>query len=374
MFVVHKKVNIMIKVNIMDYQHILETVFDGRVMTVDNRGPDPGVDEWFGLQVGDDVWHLAIEHKTSTGNAVDRFRTHQNDLRAQWPEAIPVLAVPRLTKRERQTLRDHQINHMDLAGNVWIRSPGLVVRTEGARPPQTRRPSRGRNPFSKKASLVSRVLLAHPSSSWRVRDISEEASLSVGYSSEVLQSLVERGYAAETPDGFRLEDPVALLIEWSGVYRWEDNQIHSFMVSLGKDELVVNACDILRTEGAECLLTLLSAADQIMEYVEHDQVHIYASDLTRAGEDALRSNLHAEPVERGGNLHVLKPYYGEAVWYGAEDVDGVSSVSDIQLFLDLIHYPVRGPEAAAALLKRRLGPRLELSAEQMRILREGVAL
>jgi hypothetical protein len=50
---------------------------------------------------------------------------------------------------------------MDLAGNVWIRSPGLVVKTEGARPVSSR-PGKGRNPFSKKASLVARVLLEHP--------------------------------------------------------------------------------------------------------------------------------------------------------------------------------------------------------------------
>lgn len=50
------------------------------------------------------------------------------------------------------------------------------------------------------------------------------------------------------------------------------------------------------------------------------------------------------------------------------------SVSDVQLFLDLIHYPVRGPEAAAALLKQQLGARLELSREQVRTLREGLGL
>jgi len=357
-----------------DFQHILEAALGCPVKAVNDQGPDPTVDEWFDIQAGNGVWRLAVEQKASTGSPTGRLRAQQDKLRARWPDVVPVLAIPRSSKRERRALRDHHVNHMDLAGNVWIRSPGLFVSTEGARPPQTRRPGKGRNPFSKKASLVPRVLLAHPSASWRVRDMAEEASLSVGYSSEVLQCMVERGHAAETPDGFRLKDPVALLTEWSGVYRWEDNQVHSFVVPLGKSELVTKACMILRAEGVEYFLTLLSAADRIMQYVEHDQVHMYASNLTRAAEDALRSSLYAEPVQRGGNFHVLKPYYGDAVRYGAEEIDGIRSVSDVQLFLDLIHYPVRGPEAAAAVLKRRLGPRLELSAGQMRALSDEVGL
>jgi hypothetical protein len=52
----------------------------------------------------------------------------------------------------------------------------------------------------------------------------------------------------------------------------------------------------------------------------------------------------------------------------------MSYVSDVQLFLDLIHYPVRGPEAADALLTKRLGPRLGLSAPQLRALRDAVGL
>lgn len=356
------------------FQHILAVALDCQVRPTDHRGPDPRVDEWLDVEVGDHVWHLVLERKAATGSVLEGLRAHQDDLRVRWPDVVPVLAVPRLSKRERQALREHRVNHMDLAGNVWIRSPGLVVRTEGARLTLTHRPPKGRNPFSKKASLVSRVLLAHPSKEWRVRDLAEEASLSVGYSSEVLQSLVKRGYAAETPQGFRLEDPVALLIEWSGVYRWEDNRVHSFVVPLGRDERAQRACAVLRAEGVECLLTLLSAADRLMEHVQHDQVHLYASNVTHATEEALRSRLHAEPVQGGGNLHVMKPYYGDAVAYGAENVGGMRSVSDVQLFLDLIHYAVRGPEAAASLVKRRLGPRLELSAAQMRTLSEELGL
>ncbi len=333
------------------------------------------VDHWFDLSVGHDVWHLAVVHKTSPGRAVKRIRAHQNRVRAEWPRVVPVLAVPRLSKRERQELRDHRVNHLDLGGNVWIRSPGLFVRTEGNRTtPKAGPRTAGRNPFSKKASLVARALLARPSRRWRVREIAKHSSLSVGYASEVLKSLVARGYAAEGPEGFRLSDPVALLHDWSAVYRWEDNKIHSFVAPFGRDELIDKAWQVLNAAGLDCVLTLLAGADLAVRHVEHDQVHVYVNEFNYAAERTVRSQLRAEPVPRGGNLHILEPYYGRAVWYGARDVDGIKSVSDVQLFLDLIHYPVRGPEAAANLLKKRLGRSLQLSTPQIRSLREGLGL
>jgi hypothetical protein len=356
------------------FRRVLEDAFDCKVTASVRPEADSRAATWFDVHVGGDTWQLAVEHKTAPGSAVGRIRVHQDEVRAQWPHAVPILAVPRLSKKERQALSAHGVNHMDLAGHVWIRAPGLLVQTEGGRPAPLHRQGKGRNPFSKKASLVSRVLLEHPSAHWRVRDLADEASLSVGYASEVLRSLVERGYAAETSDGYGLKDPAALLKEWAGAYRWEDNRIHSFVAPLGKAKLVTEGCRLLRKERVECLLTLLSAVDRLMGLVEHDQVHVYVRELTRDAVIAIRSGLHAESVQRGGNLHVLEPYYGDAAWYGAEQVDGMSYVSDVQLFLDLIHYPVRGPEAAHVLLKKRLGPRLGLSAPQLKTLRDGVGL
>lgn len=358
-----------------DFRKVLETALECRVSTSRAVGVHPDVDDSYEIEVQGQKWHLAVEIKSSVGNAYERFRQHQNLLRSERPEAIPVLAVPRLNKRERAALKKAGVNHMDLAGNVWIRSPGLVVRTEGARPSVSSRPGKGRNPFSKKASLVARVLLEHPTVAWRVRDLAEEASLSVGYSSEILRSLVERGYAVEDSDGFRIEDPVGLLAEWVGSYRWEDNRTYSFVAPLSRDELLHGLQAAVHRAGSECLLTLLVALDRLVGgYVEHDQTHVYVPEVTPAMRDAVRSELYAEPVERGGNLHLMEPYYGSAVRYGATDEDGAATVSDVQLFLDLVHYPVRGPEAAAVLLRKSLGPRLGLSFEQMRALSEEVGL
>ena len=88
----------------------------------------------------------------------------------------------------------------------------------------------------------------------------------------------------------------------------------------------------------------------------------------------MREQVYAEPVSQGGNLHIQVPYYGKAAFYGCRRLDGVRLVSDVQLFLDLVHYPVRGAEAAEALLRKALGPQLGLSGHAEASLREALGL
>jgi hypothetical protein len=272
-------------------------------------------------------------------------------------------------------LRHAGVNFVDLSGNVSIRAKGLVASLEGVDLAVEDAPRRShRNPFSKKASRVARFLLASPSRAWRVRDISREGSISVGYASEVLQALVAKGYVADGSEGFRLIDPVSLLIDWSAAYRWEDNRIRSYAAAFSTRELELEAFHALDSAGARCLVTLLAAVDRFVPYVQHDQLHLYVDGFTSAAQDAVRSRLHPEPVSHGGNLHLMEPYYGDAVWYGAVRHEVVDSVSDVQLFLDLLHYPVRGAEAADVLLRKHLAPRSGLKRAQVSRLREGVGL
>ncbi|MDH3208008.1 MAG: type IV toxin-antitoxin system AbiEi family antitoxin [Gemmatimonadota bacterium] len=363
--------------DIKAFQSVLERALSAKMRVAKSRDDavQRRVDAWYDLKIGHKSWPLAIEQKSSPGPAPAQIKAHQRALQSAFPDVIPILAVPRLSRRERKVLRTAGVNFVDLSGNIAIRSEDLVAAIEGADVSwkDTHRKSR-RNPFSKKASMVARTLLEHPSRPWGVREISDEGSISVGYTSEVLQTLVKDGYVAEAAEGFRLSDPVSLLKDWSAAYRWEDNEIHSYVAAFGKHELTVGTFHALRSAGARCLLTLLSAVDREFSFVEHDQVHIYVDKFSNAAKNSIRSRLHAEPVARGGNLHIMRPYYGDAVWYGSVGVNEIGSVSDIQLFLDLIHYPVRGAEAAELLLRKRIAPRLGLNRDQVRSLREGVGL
>ena len=71
--------------------------------------------------------------------------------------------------------------------------------------------------------------------------------------------------------------------------------------------------------------------------------------------------LYAEPSPREGNLALLEPYYWLGAYINAHEVNGAPVVSDLQLFLDLVHFPLRGIEAAEMLLRQRLAAQLGLA-------------
>jgi len=58
-------------------------------------------------------------------------------------------------------------------------------------------------------------------------------------------------------------------------------------------------------------------------------------------------------TKQGANLILLLPYYKNSVFYSRRKVEGIW-VSDIQLYLDLYHYPLRGLEQAEHLYGKRL--------------------
>lgn len=70
------------------------------------------------------------------------------------------------------------------------------------------------------------------------------------------------------------------------------------------------------------------------------------------GSDAgkLAHELGLMPVEENGNVKfAIAPSNG--IFYGAQEIDGIRVVSDIQLYVDLYNYPARGREAADELWK-----------------------
>jgi hypothetical protein len=65
--------------------------------------------------------------------------------------------------------------------------------------------------------------------------------------------------------------------------------------------------------------------------------------------------LQLRKVQTGANVTLLQPY-DQGVFYGLQDIKGMSIVSDIQLYLDLKSYKGRGEEAAQAIFEQRIKP------------------
>jgi hypothetical protein len=305
---------------------------------------------------------LHVQAKSSiSSNQVEAIRTGNRRTRGR------LLAAPVLPARVRAELRERRINHVDLSGNVFIREPGWYVWLEADRKPPPKRlwDARALNPFSKKASLVLRELLEQPDRAWGIREIAAETGLSAGHASDAARELVRRGYAREDQGRTSLGDGVAALRDWVGVYHWSKNRVSSFIVPFEYGELGAKLKGAMDAAGVRFALTMLAGADRIAPHVQHGQMHLYVPEAQAAiTREVVKQKLFGERVHTGGNLHVVTPYYGDAVFRGAREVDGMPIVSPVQLFLDLTGFPLRGSEAARMLALGPLTEQLGLDRRQ----------
>jgi hypothetical protein len=332
----------------------------------------PLVDFCLHASIGNDRRIICVDVKTSPLRNIEEHASKAEHFRAHRAGDIYVLAIPDLSERAKRLLQSHRVNYIDYAGSIWIREPGLYVNVEApnAKRPRSRRNIGKKNPFSKKASLVGRVFLQQPGRVWGVRAMSDEAGLSVGYTSEVIRELKARRYIEEEPDGHRLVAPLQLLRDWTEVYSWDDNDIYSFIVPASKEHVSQSIDQRLSATPNAHAFTLLTATDFVVPQVEHDQTQVYAlKPLLPEVMAFIQDDLDGEPVRSGGNCHVLVPYYGKATFYGSRKINGMSCVSNEQLFLDLVHYPARGVEAAGVLARTALADQVALSQEDVRGLR-----
>jgi hypothetical protein len=72
--------------------------------------------------------------------------------------------------------------------------------------------------------------------------------------------------------------------------------------------------------------------------------------------------LKLESRREGANLILVRPYYKHSALYGVRKIEKWQVVSDIQLYLDLNKYPLRGREQAEHLLEKIIQPKLAKAA------------
>jgi hypothetical protein len=266
---------------------------------------------------------------------------------------LDILVAQYLSPSRQHLLRDAGIPFADLAGNAWVVTHGVHIDRRGFANPKSEDRS-SRDPFSDKASLVTRVLFGEPEP-LGVRNIAEKVDLTPGYVSKIATELERRGYLAKSADGLRLRHADELLSDWVVAYRrrkprsaeslfWPARQAREAMSDLAA------AFDRI---GVDYLFGGMAGASLVDPHAEFDVVDILVKDAD-AGASVVR-DLGARAVDRGGNISVIVPYYRVSAFYGAQRVGGHMRVaSDLQLYLDVHDYPVRGREQAEHLYERRL--------------------
>lgn len=162
------------------------------------------------LRVADDEQLVGVLVHASPGlpREADLDRVRRGD-------DIPlVITMPRLTPRGAGILRRRGLNAVDVEGNATIRLPGLVIQVEGRRGSADQRSVAPRGRWGPAGVRALLVILARPgmAGDWRVRDLAEASSVSVGSAQTVLARLRRERYLDD--DG--LHRGGQLLDQWVG--------------------------------------------------------------------------------------------------------------------------------------------------------------
>lgn len=267
------------------------------------------------------------------------------------PELLPILITKYLSPEKRKECKNQGIYYLDLSGNVYLKYEGIYIERTGFpnRFPESRR---GRNPFSDKASLILRTMLQNKKL-WGVRELARITNLDAGYVSRLLKELEKLNYVLREKGKAKLIDRKHLLEDWVHNYHPRRNKEFRYFLQAQNPESILDKLRNLDIpQHLKYALGYQAGAYLVSPHAVFNEVHIYVPNEESI--DYFCEKLNLRPVDQGANLIFLLPFYRYSVFYDMRKVKGLWGVSDLQLYLDLYSYPLRGIEQAEYLYKKRL--------------------
>ena len=219
-----------------------------------------------------------------------------------------------------------------------------------------------KNIFADKASLVLRKMLQNPEKRWVVRDFTGSGGVSLGMSQEVLEAMEKNGYVErfkKGPNSYTiLTNKEKSISDWVKEYSFDQNVIDTYYSA---DKNILNKFRKVLKEN-QYALTLHTGANLMTSFVRTEEIFIYMN-LKDWKKDILdiRQKLDLKELVRGGNIHLVQPFYKNSVFFNTQKIKGYAVVSNLQLYLDLYNFQPRGREQAEYLknLLEEKGRRLE---------------
>lgn len=267
-------------------------------------------------------------------------------------DAMPVFIAPYLSPESQALCREEGAGYLDLHGNARIVFDSVFIeRIVTGRPSAERRALKSL--FKPKSAQVLRLLLRKPSRAWRVAELAEAASVSMGHVSNVRSGLLAREWAQVSEDGLYLSQPDALLDAWRDEYEPPAGKRTGFYTILHGGALDEAARHALspRPEIGKAILASFSAAQWLAPYGRTGSRYFYAD---AAGLEKLKASLKLAPASRGENVVVTLPKDEGLFGDVEEPAPGIFCTSAVQTYLDLAVAGERGREAAEHLRQERL--------------------
>lgn len=295
------------------------------------------------------IGEILSQHSSSMFKAkLSLLKSH-----ADKDEGLAPLVVARyLSPDRRNQCQEEGVYFLDLSGNVFLEYGNLYVERIGFpnRFPEKRR---GRGPFSDKASLILRAAFSDIKKAWGVRELAQSVGLDPGFVSRMAQELEKRAYVSRIDSKLKLRDPVSLLEDWVREYDYHRNQaVGYFCLAKSPEEIIDKLVDARLPEDIPYAVGLHAGANLVAPYAVYNEVHIYVQD--KGSINWFVEKLRLREAGEGANFIFLLPYYKHSVFYGKQCIRNLWVASDLQLYLDLHNYPIRGLEQAEHLYEKRL--------------------
>ena len=270
-------------------------------------------------------------------------------------EAIPLIVAPYISSRHQDLLREMGVAYLDLSGNISLRFKSIHIDRRGFKN-RFREDRIVKDPFSDKASLALRILL-ESDKSWGIRELAREAQLSPGYASKVVSRCEELGYVSRSHEGIKLRDARSILDDWVIDYSKKSKsrkKVRKFFCRANSPIEVMSRMASLDNppSDAKYALSFHAGAHFVDPYASFEVVDVYIDDLKI--QSYFAHELKMRSVEKGENVRFRSPFYKESAFFRSRRLDNLWVVSDLQLYLDLYHYPIRGREQAEHIYQRRL--------------------
>jgi DNA-binding transcriptional regulator YhcF (GntR family) len=277
--------------------------------------------------------------------ALRSYVNHDKDL-------VPVVIAEYFSPERREQCRDEGVYYLDLSGNVFIKHKSLYIERIGF-PNLYPEKRKGRGVFSDKASIILREAFKNIKKQWGVRELARSIGLDPGFVSRMARELEKKNYISRKDSKIIFKDPESILKDWVHEYDYKKNkEVRFFCLSKGPSEIVEKVKRLKIPEKIKYALGFHAGANLLSPYAVYNEVHIYIRDKESIKWYAKK--LELREVEEGANLVFLLPFYKHSVFYDIQKVERLNIVSDLQLYLDLYKYPIRGIEQAEHIHESRL--------------------
>jgi hypothetical protein len=233
-----------------------------------------------------------------------------------------------------------KLNIVDENENGIINLPGFY-HFHYAEPFAKGRKSSSGTPFSMKATRLIRAFLNEPTRKWTQNELVKATGITQGYASLKLRNLESEGYIRNANGSFHVENADKLLDDWSIYYRFDRHEKYKYAFNAKNyEEGLQQLAMKFRSRQITYAYTGWGGAFLRAPYGIPPQWMVYIFKLPDDPE-----SLGLYPVSSKENTTLLIPQ-DIGVFQFTKEVNGLSVVSDAQLYLDLLKMPGRAKEQA----------------------------